>query len=290
MKRKKIFLPLIALLIASILLSLPVQPVQAIGPILWEGADGFNIAENDAWTWEWTVNYFLPAYVGDKYKVTIIKTNNSIDDGTAATTPGWIADMIWARTQYYGVNGSYMEIPEWLYGAYNSTTPFTTYNISGKFYCSGQYYCWNQASGGPFIPQNFTAANHTIVNTTYSRLYLAGSFSFTTPTPPNIEGTWEMWAGNINIMFSIHEQWTYNSKGILILHRNYMVLSPGSWTLVTEERLVEEEEGIPIELLALAMMAGGGGGIGTTEILIIAGIAGAIGVIIIIAAVAKSKE
>ncbi|MFX0138532.1 MAG: hypothetical protein ACFFDN_33120 [Candidatus Hodarchaeota archaeon] len=288
MNRDKMFLPLIALLIASILLSLPVQPVQAIGPILEEGADGFNFAENDTWTMEYTITTAAFA-AGDKVKYTITATNNSIDDGSVATPPGWIADMIWAKAQYYAVNGTYKEFPEMLIGAYNSTDPFTTYNLSGMFYYSGQYNFWTFAGGGPIIPQNFTAANHTIVNITYSNLYILGSFSFTTPTPPNIAGTWEMTAGNIATFASIKEQWSYNSKGICIRHRIYMVISPGSWTLVTEERLVEEEKGIPIELLALAMMAGGGGGIGTIEILIIAGIAGAIVVIIIIAAVAKSK-
>ena len=59
------------------------------------------------------------------------------------------------------------------------------------------------------------------------------------------------------------------------------------WELILEF-VLEEEEAVPIDLLLLLGMLGGGEGIGMTTILIIALIAG-IGVIVLIIAITKAR-
>ncbi len=288
MKRIVISLPLLTMLITSLLLCFPVQRIQAIGPNLTEGSDGFTIAVNDTWTM--AIRTLVSS--GDKIETTITTMNNSIDSGTCNLTSGWIADMIWATGRYYNsTSQSWTSYSESLIAAYNSTTPITAYNVGGMYNYTGQYYSW----GLNIIPQNYTTANHTIVNLTYSAMAVLVSFgftfSYTAPTPPSISGTWDITVGNASTPGSSRITYSYNSKGVLILSRQYLVITSG-WILVMEQKLIGEDGRIPIELLLLTMgpNIGGGVGLGTSGVFIIIGISLLVVGAIIITAVVKSRH
>ena len=168
-----------------------------------------------------------------------------------------------------------------LVAAYNSTKSYSNYYYGGKYYSYGQL----------FIPLNYTAANHTIVNTTYSALLAVapGTFSHTDPPVGDIEGTWIMWTGNWNIDGSMREEFIYNKRGVKIISRTYTNGTYG-WQLVMEQVL---ESAITQESMLMLMLAFVlGGGTGTDNIPIIAtivGVAAVIGVVIVIVVVKKYK-
>ncbi|MFX1452445.1 MAG: hypothetical protein ACFFCM_16515, partial [Promethearchaeota archaeon] len=97
MKKNKLLLLGAALIIPLILLFIPIQRVQAVGPNFIEGPDGYQITVSDSWTYNITTynpSLNLNFTVGDLFRVRISKTNNSIMPLLQQPNPlgPWIAD------------------------------------------------------------------------------------------------------------------------------------------------------------------------------------------------------
>ncbi|NVM04763.1 MAG: hypothetical protein HWN67_20755 [Candidatus Helarchaeota archaeon] len=311
MKRLISIVPLITILIVSILYFLPVQSIGVtgvnileepegykigitVGPNLMELTSGFNVTENDVYTYVLTA-CSVPDAVGDKIRHNVTETNNSLAYWYLGAV-NWTADYIWGTFEYYDRSedkwaDGYMggtTFYEYMLAGYNSTAPY-----EGSY---GSYYCFLSGVEGTYaagylpvkIPHNFTAVNHSIVYQIVTDWKDEGytNVFFTTPTPGNIAGTWSIWTDDDDIINQKYI-YTYNSDGTLI---QFVIQSGlmGKWYTI-EKWVLEgaDDDALDPSLLLLAMIAGGG--IGTIEMLIIAYIAGGIVIFIIIVAVAKSK-
>ncbi|MFX0140432.1 MAG: hypothetical protein ACFFDN_42730 [Candidatus Hodarchaeota archaeon] len=322
MKRVVLILPLITILITSILYFLPVQTIRvtganilgesdgykldiAVGPDLIELTSGFNVTENDSYTYILTA-YIYPEYIGSKIRYNITETNNSWEfwEALPFVWINWTADYIFGTFEFYDISQG-----KWFDGSTQSETTFDEYILAGynsasPYECLGEsfYYCllpgvdwgyWLSYFDLPVkIPHNFTAVNQSIVeNVVDDWTSPMGSpftnISFTTPTPGNIAGTWSIWTdddGRLNYRVI----YTYNSDGTLTQYVFQNRIKGGKW--IDDTRWVLEEEGgdaLLLALLSLALVESGG--IGTTDTFILAYIAGGFFVFLIIVAVAKSK-
>ncbi|MHA1297838.1 MAG: hypothetical protein ACTSO9_00170 [Candidatus Helarchaeota archaeon] len=208
MKRKlKIFY--ISFFITAVLfLSFPVYKIRAIGPAFEEVTNGFAVKKGDTWDLKVLISINPPVWMpnfsaGDLLRYTVIETNNS---QFSEEYDYWIADCVWTKKEYFNNTAKNWSVVEGLIGAYNST------HTCNNPYPPGQY----NYIGYKVIPLNFTAVNHTIVNTSYTYMNCPTNFNFSTPTPPNVAGTWIMWSGNSTTPGSEKHEITYNDLGIVI--------------------------------------------------------------------------
>ncbi|NVM04020.1 MAG: hypothetical protein HWN67_16940 [Candidatus Helarchaeota archaeon] len=238
MNKRKAFLPLIAILIATVLLFLPVQPVQAIGPNLEEGANGFITYENESYimraVYANATNTNLNT--GDKIRWNTTNANNS----QIVALGGWIADVIWGTLDYYNITtgswGGFMGIPTTeMFGiGYNSTAPINLGIGNYNLYSFGMPMMAPQ-----LLCSNFAHANHSVVNSTYAMFLGYGSSSVlhTTPTNTIYNGSWAIWttdlgANNRKMVF------TYNNEGMMTRMQQY---GAADWSRLDAELRLEEK-------------------------------------------------
>lgn len=93
------------------------------------------------------------------------------------------------------------------------------------------------------IPNNFSAANHTIVNTTYTYFSRYGPDpTFNHTSPASINGTWEIWNGTATTSTSYKYEFTFNASGFCTRNAFY-VDSPTGWNLTFEMTLLPPSAG-----------------------------------------------
>ncbi len=232
------------------------------------------------------------ASVGDTFRSTVHNIFNFDIGG------GEFADFANGSWSYYNsTDGTTLKLNNLALSVYNNTKSFSAMSLPFQYYSEELDAFMNVVNSFSFnfIPLDFFAANHTIVNITRFGLRMGDpateihyNYSQDLSTN-NIAGTWTIWNGTAGndgtesntILMTI----TFNSQGVRTTQRMYSNGTTG-WKLMFEMVLEEEGEALPIGLL-LAMF-GGGGGIGMTEILIIALIAG-IAVIVLIIAITKAR-
>jgi hypothetical protein len=281
MTKNKIFYILFASLIASISLLIPIRGVKAIGPSFESGPDGFDVTNGEVIIYNFTaadpVLYGSSETVGDLYRITITKKNND-------NWGGWIADYIWFKLEYYNHTSDTwkVNIAEGILEGYNSTDPQ-----------SAQYYFRCQEIP-VFIPQNFSATNYTLVEMSIDIDDLENP-TYTSPLPPNLNGTWTIWNGSSSTPNSYMYNYTFSNKTFndetILTQLSYSTNGTTGWYTYLEFTLVDfylPEDGIDLSALLLALMAGAGGSLGT-EIVIIIAIAVVIGVIVVIVITKQSR-
>ncbi|MFX0139330.1 MAG: hypothetical protein ACFFDN_37160 [Candidatus Hodarchaeota archaeon] len=286
MKRSILIFSLTVALISSVLLTLPVQPVAAIGPVFEDtSGTGFTFKEGDSWTLEltditlpipFTIPFLPPnTTIGDKIRLTVTKTNNSNGSIVGFGMLPLPYDTVFGIMEYYNssiTNKSWgVVMPETCFGAYNQSIPFPYTGVS--LFAHSRNLTVNNAS------------INTLIGSQLMSWILPGSYNQNDPAP-KYYGTWELWNGTSTTANSFRTIISTNSKGQWTLFQIYES-GISDWELILELKLVEKEEDLT-GLLLLAMMAGGGGGLGT-EIIILIGVAAAIGVIIVIIAIKKAK-
>ncbi len=264
MTRIKIGFIIFSSLITIVLLLVQIQGVQAIGPSFESGSDGFSVREGEILTYNVSnidPVLFAPVKIGDKYRFIIENIENQ-------NLKGWIADAIWFKKEYWNQSSGNWTItdPYTLYGGYNSTNPAYT-----EFYFLLQ--------DDPFyIPQNFSAANYTIVHWSIDLEQIPNP-SYISPISPNTKGTWSIWNGSWSTSNSRMYNYTYDGKILTQMAR----LDNGTtgWHYLFELTLINHyipNGGTDLGPLLL-MLANTGEGIGI-EILTIIAIVAVIGLII----------
>ncbi len=236
MKNRSLLMTLTVILIASIVFFIPLQKVRAIGNKFEEGIDGFSVGEGKILTYN--VSAASPDFgffdVNDKFEITITKANNS-----ELSYPVWTADTLFSIWRYYNHTAKNWTVwpgGESLVAGYNST------DACSDPESGGQYYLYFENNVIPFIIcNNFSAANHLIVDLTYKRSF-DSSPSFQHVDPVSINGTWHMWNGTATTPNSDKYNITYNGLGILT---KYSVYENGTtdWQIVYELTLLPSELG-----------------------------------------------
>ncbi len=254
MRKNTFLLLVIALIIPFLLFLFPVQRVLAIGPNFIEGPDGYQVTVSDSLIYNITKcepSLGLDMTAGDHFQITLSKTNNSAIPLLQQPNPlgPWISDTVFGYYAYFnstaGVWDDLFDGNETFVGGYNSTHPYT--NVSNMLF--GKYYYFSQGlligfmymNGMPMmelIPNNFSAANHTIVNTTYTYFSMYGPDpTFNHTSPASINGTWEIWNGSSTTPTSFKYEFTFNASGFCTRNAFY-VNSPIGWNLTFETVLL----------------------------------------------------
>ncbi|MFX1450318.1 MAG: hypothetical protein ACFFCM_05725 [Promethearchaeota archaeon] len=275
MRKKLISLPLLSIIFASMLIFIPIQPVQAIGPGFFEGDDGFGLP---TWTREITyINEMLGElfgfHLGDKFRFNITAMNNSQPGVFYISSPSsWIGDTIWATIEYYNTStATWTNQGEQLLAAYNSTHPY--YDCQGLL-GAGRYYCYSYVFTGmlfgqnfPLIPLNFTAANHTIVNQTFDQIQLFSGFDFqyTTPSAPNVAGIWILTYRYtmMSVTYQVKYEYTFNDRGLMTKFSSYSRQVGSPYSLIYEDQIKiassQESSSLDQLLLLLLLMSNNSG-------------------------------
>ena len=248
LKKKITSFLLFVTLIATVLLLLPTQHIQATGPALIEGTDGFAVNQGEnltytvtAWDADWT--WSLIDRLGYKYDYYISAANNSF-----RSVWGWYADSIFHLTRLLNTtSGTWLTLfgGEKYLSGYNSTDP-----SFGYYFRTATINMW-----WPVIPLNISAANRSIVYNTEAYMdFLHGDpGTVQHSVPSGLPGTWTLWNGSGDNDNSWKITYTYNTRGILTKMSWYgNGTSWGDWRLKYEWTLSTFP--IPIELLLLAAM------------------------------------
>ncbi|NVM03795.1 MAG: hypothetical protein HWN67_15805 [Candidatus Helarchaeota archaeon] len=251
MKKISLFLILSTIVFGLILLLPSVQPVRAVGAVFEApNNEQFNVTDSNIWIQDITVcNTSHPALnanfsVGDRIRINVTKTNNTI---LTSFPPFWIADTIFGHYQYYNTSeGTWTDWSgETIVGGYNNTNP--NYNFSGEYfyYSTGlmQGFMSFQAPLMDFIPQNFSAANHTIVNMTYWLFSSMGPTNFNHYYTAS-NRTWVITNGTENDPWGIKLEVSFNAEGFCT--RNAMYFGGASWQLVYESRTLTHSVGFAV--------------------------------------------
>ncbi|MFX1450942.1 MAG: hypothetical protein ACFFCM_08870 [Promethearchaeota archaeon] len=273
--KKGFFSIIIFIQITLALLIITIQPIKAIGPNLEEETDGFIVREGQILRYKITFadSNYSSKNVGDLLEFTITELNNT--NGS-----GWIADRIYGIFRDYNItSGIWTTLPEMCIASYNSTTPYYAFQ-------STCYYYTNIGVPPLIICRNFSAANHTIVNLTYSQKFSANP-SFQYIGPSTINGTWQMWDGSAITPGSKMYEESYNKLGILIKYAEY-INGTSDWHKINEMVIINEKESLlnPIQMLLLISTNSTGGGLGAV---IITGLISAIVIGILIAVIFLKK-
>lgn len=280
-RKNGIFLIMSIFTIVSLLFFLPIQPIRAMGPNLIEGIDGYNVNETDNLTYKCITSLDPSIFnVSDRIRYNITQTNNS------QTGFGWTADTVWSTIEYYNsyndtwkdINGS-STFCEYLIAAYNSTTTYVGTYGSYNCFIDGIDILLSVGFVPVKIPNNFTAANHSIVTElTGFLINNAGYTNILHSSPSIISGTWKIWSndGSDDTLFSI----TYNKNGTCTRYC-WQVELFFNWEIYYDFRLETTGggDGFTEILPLLFLMMGSGDGI-VTEVII--GIVAAIAVIVVI--------
>jgi len=255
MKKRQLLVGVLLLLIFLMVPVISIVQVKAIGPILIEGKDGFNLIDNS-----WLVyrvskikprsdyTYAPPFTVGDLFIMKISEVNNSKVSGSYVNPAGWRADTIWGRIDYY--NSTKRDLTKGtklLLGAYNSSKPYISSLLTppGKYNYFSLSYFTLILVGGPLLPpiaRNFTAVNHTLIESAKTILS-PGVFHHAEPSPTdihNVSGTWSVWIDDHTANDAFKFQNIFNKRGICTIARLYFN-GTADWDLVWEARLVRTD-------------------------------------------------
>ncbi|MHA1300414.1 MAG: hypothetical protein ACTSO9_13425 [Candidatus Helarchaeota archaeon] len=249
--------------------------------------EGFTVFPGDFWTHTVTVCHAslnLNITVGSKLLFNVTKINSSTLSNFSSN---WRANVLYGHYMFYNItSGNWTDIrngEEDIIAAYNGINTYDNY--SNMFF--GQYYSYSEGymmgfmqMGIPMleiVPINLTAANHTLVNTTYAFFTQNGpdpTFNYTLEIGTNYK--WIIWNGTSTTSGSKKFEFTVDSQGICIRNAMYVADSSG-WLLVYESTI----SGIPSgfgeeELFTLLSLLAGSGDFFTTGTLIGMGISAAI--------------
>ncbi len=206
----------------------------------------FNVTQGLSWLNEITVldDTFLDnnLTVGDRIRFTITEINSSTVNISGSLNTG---ETVFAKSEYFNSTSGDWNLDEnqseSLLSIYNGTDsinlPFMpgTYNwytplieIGMNFFHTPYYDC---------LPSDFSAANHTIVNSSYVIFLMSGSttfnFNYTTSGNLSIWNIWNGTAGNNgsepNSYRMVH---VFNNMGVCTLSQFY--INGTSWDLVFE--------------------------------------------------------
>jgi hypothetical protein len=265
MKSKLFFLFFLIFVNSLFIFSLPIQRVNAYGPNLEEGLDGFTIKKDENFTYRVIKNssFFLNPYsIGDLLQYQITSVNNSMENSTNYLLPvPYFGDMIFAYLNYYNSTNStwsYNMNNETLISTYNSTHSFTNVTLVG-YWEEGAYYTFNIGTVGwlfgvpmaPF-PLNFTAVNNTIINMSYS-FFLYSPYPFFYSTPLNrVDGLWIMGTGFPTNSGSVKLEYTINDRGVVTRQR-YFYNGVTDWEL-DYEIVLESKPVFDLTLLLIMLL------------------------------------
>ncbi|MFX0134732.1 MAG: hypothetical protein ACFFDN_13915, partial [Candidatus Hodarchaeota archaeon] len=220
---------------------------------------GYNVSVGLSWETELT--FLNDTYldinftVGDRFRNIVTAINNSVVDIGGQSNEG---NTVFGETWYFNSTNRIWEKdptnPEILFSMYNNTdylnipNSFGNYNFFSMFTYFGTTYFYV-----PFydcLPFDFTAANHTMVNYTYTVFELmggVGNISHDVTPGGNIASNWTIWNGSSDGSDdnTYKLEYHFNEMGICNLTRVYK--NGSSWELLIELKLIRMGPAYPLD-------------------------------------------